>query len=255
MVARLVSYRALDAASNMAVDEAMLDAHLEGRTPPTLRLYGWSPPAVSIGYGQKLEEDFVRRCRQEGIDIVRRPTGGRAVLHMNELTYAFVGTAGSEGFLEDSIIGAYRQICQGIIEALHSLGVEVEVGTSQKSYRDYSDCFQATTTADLHIGGRKMVGSAQLRRGRGVLQHGSILLEQDQDLLPRLLSGDGSSRGKAARHANLFEILDREVAIADLEEAMKAGFEKSFGFELVESGLTQGEQDLVESYKSKYLAS
>ncbi|MCA9800397.1 MAG: lipoate--protein ligase family protein [Cyanobacteria bacterium HKST-UBA02] len=254
-MARLVSYRALDAASNMAVDEAMLDAHLEGQTPPTLRLYGWSPPAVSIGYGQKLEDDFVRRCREEGIDIVRRPTGGRAVLHMNELTYAFVGTAGSDGFLEDSIIGAYRQICQGIIEALHSLGVEVEVGTSQKSYRDYSDCFQATTTADLHINGRKMVGSAQLRRGRGVLQHGSILLKQDQDLLPRLLSGDASSKGKTDRHANLFEILDREIATADLEEAMKAGFEKSFGFELVQSELSPGEVELVESYKSKYLAS
>src|SRR5687768_17097271 len=113
---RFIPYAVHDAADNMAIDEAILDAHLEGLVSPTLRIYGWEPRAVSIGYGQKLSYTVESRIRSRGYDVVRRPTGGRAVLHEYELTYSFVGSAGHadelSGALSDSVIGAYKQICQ-----------------------------------------------------------------------------------------------------------------------------------------------
>jgi lipoate-protein ligase A len=120
------------------------------------------------------------------------------------------------------------------------------------------DCFMATTTADLHHRGKKLVGSAQLRRGNGVLQHGSLLLNQDQQLMERLLNGTTEQAvppltAKAARHANLFEVAGRQIQISDLESAMKSGFEKAFGKKLRIAQLTDGEVRLAQRLREKYL--
>jgi len=266
---RLLAYDEHDAAMNMAVDEAILETHLAGMAPPTVRLYGFRPPAVSIGYAQTLAPDVAQRIRAAGLDLVRRPTGGRAVLHLGDLTYSFVGTASgaqpdkSNGaqaaneFLSPSIIGAYKQICLGLIGALEHLGVAAEIGTSDSSYRQLQDCFLATTTADLHHRGKKLVGSAQLRRGNGVLQHGSLLLNQDQELMERLLTGTQGAlsplTSRGARHANLFEIAGKNIAISQLEAAMKSGFEKAFGTELKLGALTESETKLAGRLRENYL--
>jgi lipoate-protein ligase A len=266
---RLIPYAEYDAAMNMAIDEAILESHQQGTAPPTVRLYGFCPPAVSIGYAQKLAPDVVARIRAAGLEIVRRPTGGRAVLHLSDLTYAFIGTAhgakanepnderSTRAFLSSSIVGAYKQICQGLIGALDLLGVATELGTSDSSYRQMQDCFMATTTADLHHRGKKLVGSAQLRRGNGVLQHGSLLLNQDQHLMERLLTGAAEQpaptlNAKPARHANLFELAGRQIQIADLESAMKSGFEKAFGKELKIAQLSDGELKIAQRLREKY---
>jgi len=266
---RLIAYAEHDAAMNMAIDETILTSHLEGLAPPTVRLYGFQPAAVSIGYAQTLAPEVVERIRAAGLDLVRRPTGGRAVLHLSDLTYSFVGTAhgapanttngeqSESAFLSPSIVGAYKQICQGLMGALQDLGVETALGASDSSYRQMQDCFLATTTADLHHRGKKLVGSAQLRRGNGVLQHGSLLLNQDQQVMERLLTGTDDSVSslttKGARHANLFEIAGKQIPISQLETAIKHGFEKAFSTELKLGALTERETKLAEHLREKYL--
>lgn len=257
---RLIPYSVHDAADNMAIDEAILDAHLSGLVMPTLRIYGWQPRAVSIGYGQKLSSTVESRMKSRGYDVVRRPTGGRAVLHEFELTYSFVGSAGGAedfgGALSDSVIGAYKQICQGLILAFKELGVNLELGESSSNYKNAQDCFLATTSADLHYQGKKMIGSAQLRRKSAVLQHGSILLNQPQDLMNVLLkegeSASGSSKSEIQRHANLFEILGEEVSIPRLQEVMKTGFERAFSNEYDIDSLTVNEIELARQYRLRY---
>jgi len=262
---RLIPYSVHDAADNMAIDEAILDAHLAGQSPPTLRLYGWKPPAVSIGYGQKLSAPVAERIRSHGFDIVRRATGGRAVLHSHELTYSFIGSAASGGsdedaFLSESVVKAYKQICEGLVQTFQELGLALSLGASSAEYRNAHDCFLATTSADLHYQGKKMIGSAQLRRKTAVLQHGSILLDQPQDLMRTLLRDEtrtvaspGESEGNTnQRHANLYEILGERVTIERLQESMKAGFEKAFQHLLAEGGLTDHEKSLVAEHRIKY---
>jgi len=278
---RFIPYEEFDGAMNMAIDEAILEAHLAGMVPPTVRLYGWAPPAVTIGYAQKMTPDVVQRINEEGFEVVRRPTGGRAVLHLNELTYSFVGTSAdpsgedpcmvpsvvpsmdpsvayphkSAGFLKPSILGAYKQICQGLILALQQLGVNTELGESDSSYRQLQDCFLATTTADLHYHGKKMVGSAQARRGNGVLQHGSILLRQEQDLMDRLLTGgDTTVKAKSLqRHANLFDILGKQVAYDDIQDAIRRGFEQAFDCSMQQSSLCAAELEHARQLRERYV--
>jgi lipoate-protein ligase A len=244
---RVLRYKVYSPEENMAIDEAILEAHLRGLVPPTLRFYGWSTPAVSYGYNQVLPEETAARIQAEGLDVVRRPTGGRAVLHLGEFTYSLVGSAASPdcpGFLSGSITQAYKQICEGLQGGLKRLGVDAQLGQAHAAYRQHHDCFLATTGADLHCDGKKLVGSAQLRRKHAVLQHGSLLLDQPQDLMPRLLGArsDGGSKtiGDADRHANLFEIIPR-CTVDQIEVAMIAGFEEAFGIQFDEGEIAAEE--------------
>lgn len=238
---RFIPYEVFDAATNMAVDEAILEAHLQGFVPPTLRFYGWSKAAVSIGHSQSLPDNVVEYIKNAGYDLVRRPTGGRAVLHDNELTYSFVGSEG----LGVSILDAYEQICRGLIEGLESFGVKAGIGKSGVSCKDLQDCFLATTGSDLQVDGKKIAGSAQLRRKHAVLQHGSILLKQEQDALPSLLAAGGEQKSNGARHVNLFELLGAEPSCPELSERFRQGFSRVFGAEFVESELTAKEKSLI----------
>jgi lipoate-protein ligase A len=264
---RLITYSEHDAATNMAIDEAVLETHAIGLTPPTVRLYCFAPAAVTIGFGQKMAATEIARIRREGFDIVRRPTGGRAVLHADDLTYSFVGNsagAKNEGeatvhelgefrwspFLSPTINGAYKEICRGLIDALRALSVQAELGACDAAYRQLHDCFLATTTADLHVNGRKIIGSAQLRRNGYVLQHGSILLNQDQQLMHYLLTGEHSEQ---ERHANLFEAASKRFTKEQLQESIKGGFETAFGCRLVVGELTERERLLAQELRQKYL--
>ncbi|PWU01325.1 MAG: hypothetical protein C5B53_03030 [Candidatus Melainabacteria bacterium] len=254
--ARFIACGSFDAASNMAIDEAILEAHLEDLVPTTLRLYQFSPPTVSIGYSQKLNAETQNKISSNGFALVRRPTGGRAVLHQNDLTYSFVGSsrlsdsAAGDGILSESVIGAYKQICQGLICAFRQLGFELEIGNSRSLGSDRIDCFQATTVADLHYQGRKLVGSAQVRRRHAVLQHGSIILNQPQELMSALTGED--QNGQSTHHANLYELAGRIVSIAELETALRSGFEQAFSIKFVPSPLTDKETEICQNLLVKY---
>lgn len=249
---RLIDFESFDAATNMAVDEAILDAHVAGEVPPTLRFYGWAPPAVSIGYGQKLPEKVRQKIVARGFDVVKRPTGGRAVLHIDELTYSFVGSASGQGkVLGSSVIESYKKICQALIVGFKTLGVAVEIGQGQAASRQILDCFTATTTADLHYQGKKIVGSAQLRRHDALLQHGSILLCQEQNLMGELLLTKKGAEEESQRHANLFEITGSVVSALELIPAFKNGFETTFGVNLESGQLTAAEWRRVDEIKER----
>ena len=246
---RLLSYSSYDGATNMAIDDAILEARIAGAVPPTLRLYGFAPPAVTIGLSQKMMPEVMTSIQRSGFDVIRRPTGGRAVLHLDDLTYAFVGTdVTANGFLSAGINESYKQISAGLTNALWNLGIECQMGTTGTAYRHLQDCFLATTGCDLQVGGTKLIGSAQTRRRGSVLQHGSLPLKQDRGLMSRLLGEPEQD----SRHANLFELAQREISFEELEAAFQKGFEDLFGVKFAPGELTEGENNGVRQRRSDF---
>ncbi len=273
---RLIPYEEFDAATNMAIDEALLELHLAGKTPATLRFYGWKPVAVSFGYSQKVSERTIDKVRAAGYDAVRRPTGGRAVLHEGELTYCFVGAGPQQegidfrpasemgesfwleqgspypGFLPPTINQAYKEICDALIFGLNEMGVKADLGRSNSAYKDLDDCFQATTQADLQFEGKKIVGSAQLRRKHGVLQHGSIMINQSQTKMAEIfgLEPGEADEDTSVRHCNLGEAMPGDYDRTALEEAIGRGFTRKFDCQFAVYDLTDEERQYVETLKN-----
>jgi lipoate-protein ligase A len=176
----------LEATGNvqMAIDRWLLEQHHSGKHPPTLRFYSWSPPAISLGYHQRQYPEYWQDLTWQGqkLDLVRRPTGGRAVLHQGDLTYAVI-TSGLTG----KRLEVYEKICEFLIQGWRSLGVELHYGTAGRGYIHNPNCFGTATGADLVLpNGSKLIGSAQLRRGRTILQHGSIRLQPDVELFSQV---------------------------------------------------------------------
>ena len=168
----------------MAIDRWLLEQHHSGKHPPTLRFYSWSPPAISLGYHQRQYPEYWQDLTWQGqkLDLVRRPTGGRAVLHQGDLTYAVI-TSGLTG----KRLEVYEKICEFLIQGWRSLGVELHYGTAGRGYIHNPNCFGTATGADLVLpNGSKLIGSAQLRRGRTILQHGSIRLQPDVELFSQV---------------------------------------------------------------------
>ena len=168
----------------MAIDRWAIEQHQLGFLPSTLRFYTWSPPAISLGYHQHRYPEQWQNLSWQGVslDLVQRPTGGRAVLHQGDLTYALV-TSGLSG----SRIQAYQQICEFLIQGWRSLGVELHYGLAGRGYIHNPNCFGTATGADLVLAdGTKLIGSAQLRRGKAILQHGSIRLEPNAELFKQV---------------------------------------------------------------------
>ena len=231
----------LDGASNMALDTAMAEALAAGQGTPTLRLYGWSPWAISLGYNQLEEEIDAARCKAEGIDIVRRPTGGRAILHAEELTYCVVMPAGRKSILE-----VYNEISRALVRGLGLFGVEAALQRSQpdfpEHYRSPSaiPCFTASARYEIEWDGRKLVGSAQ-RRVTGttnvVLQHGSILCGPAHKRLTEFIRADEDVRELLRTELNmktvdLSEATGRPVDIDRLAECIRKGCELHWGVRL-----------------------
>ena len=232
----------------MAIDEWLLEEHRRLRIPPTLRFYTWQPIALSLGYHQKRFPDFWQDLSWSGskLELVRRPTGGRGVLHQGDLTYAVVvsGVAGSR-------ISAYRKICEFLIEGWRSLGVELVYGEAGRGYIRNPNCFATATGADLVLqNGVKLIGSAQLRRDRSILQHGSILLEPDLDLFAKVFGEEApgevleSLQGLSPR-LNLRGEALRTTVVEALVEAAK----KCFGVEFAVEPLSEGEWEAIENFR------
>ncbi|MGB6607949.1 MAG: lipoate--protein ligase family protein [Atribacterota bacterium] len=261
---------------NMAIDEAIMIAHREGLVPPTIRFYQWSPPAVSLGYFQDLKKEIdVDACKNLGIDIVRRPTGGKAVLHDKELTYSFI-IKENHPLVNDSILETYKKISGGIIRGLSYLGITAELvplreklknsssGNEIKSKISHSDiksiCFSVPSQYEVQVEGKKIVGSAQVRKREIVLQHGSLLIELEKDKLFSVFNFPSVQirerlkiRFKAT---SLEEILKRKISFSELSEILPGGFEEEFGVRLTEGKLTKQEekisQELLENKYSTY---
>lgn len=168
----------------MAIDHWLLEQHRQGLSPSVLRFYTWSPVAISLGYHQRTYPKAWQNStyHQQKIELVRRPSGGRAVLHQGDLTYAIITSD-----LLGSRQQVYESLCEFLITGWRSLGIELHYGNHQRNYTHHASCFHTHTKADLVTSdGYKLIGSAQLRRGKAILQHGSIRLNPDPELYQRV---------------------------------------------------------------------
>ncbi|MBX6377246.1 MAG: lipoate--protein ligase family protein [Clostridia bacterium] len=241
----------------MGVDEAVLDAVAAGATPPTLRLYGWRLPTLSLGCFQPLARHVdLTACRASGVAVVRRPTGGRAVLHDGDLTYSVVLPA---GLLPAGVQASYRVVSGGLVAGLRRLGADVDWASGRVRRQGGSPaCFEAAVTGEVEAGGRKLVGSAQVRRPGAVLQHGSIPLDFDAARVTALLRHPGRdlavvTASLAASATGLRQVLGRAVTFREVAQAVASGFAEHFGVELEPGGLSAVERRRAEELAtSKY---
>ena len=248
-----------DAYTNMVIDEAIMTVFQSGAVPPTLRLYGWNPAAVSIGHFQKIDEAVnLKECKARGIDVVRRLTGGRAVLHEHEVTYSVI-IGEDYPSMPKSVVESYKFISRGIIEGLKLLGADVAMESGKKKdIVNSAACFDSASMYEILYDGKKLVGSAQVRKNGVILQHGSILLNFDGEKLASILrfkSENARCKAEAVLKTNvvtLKEILGVPIEMKKIKEPLMLGFQKMFWINLVEQGLIQEESVLVAELIAKY---
>ncbi|MGF1541489.1 MAG: biotin/lipoate A/B protein ligase family protein [Pleurocapsa sp.] len=241
---RLIPWMEESGKMQMAIDAWLLKQHQQGY-PPILRFYTWHPATISLGYHQQnYPESWQQLCWQgKPLDIVRRPTGGRAVLHQGDLSYAVIAST-----LPGKRLEVYRQICEFLIIGWRSLGVELDYGMATKEYAQEHNCFASSTGADLiTTTGAKAIGSAQLRRRQAILQHGSMRLNTDKELFETIFNQPAGD--------NLLELVakcDRRepgLSIAKIIEVLTAAAIACFKIDLIEEPLSNAElQDIVNNF-------
>jgi lipoate-protein ligase A len=175
----IVDERAFDGAWNMALDRAIQVSHARGESLPTLRLYAWARPTVTLGHFQPTDDADLRFCFDEGIDVARRFTGGRGVLHDDEITYSVV--AGIADGVPRGTTASYRYLCKALVQAYQGLGVPAALTSRPRGERSSAACYLHATHADVSVGALKLSGSAQVWHHDTVLQHGSLAIGRDLD--------------------------------------------------------------------------
>ncbi len=208
----------------------------QGLTPnPVLRFYTWEKPTISLGYHQKSYPDHWAGI--DSVDIVRRPTGGRAVLHDRDLTYAIIMPSSGKTHRD-----SYCDICRFLVEGWRSLGRELTFGAAGRGYIHNPSCFGTATAADLiTTDGEKFIGSAQLHRGHGILQHGSMLLQVNQALFTEIFATPAPNPPKV--------LIDQEIIITTLTQAAA----NCFGLKILSQPLSAEESADVESLANQSL--
>lgn len=251
---------------NMALDEALLDWHSEGKIPPTIRFYGWDPATLSIGYFQKVEKEInLDAVKEHGLGFVRRPTGGRGVLHEHELTYSVI-VSEDHPEMPKTVTEAYRVISEGILKGFQGLGLEAyfavpktaEEREGLKNPRS-AVCFDAPSWYELVVEGRKVAGSAQTRQKGVILQHGSILLDLDEEKLFSLFNypsdrvKERMQRAFKSKAVAMNEISSETVTMDMAKGAFKKGFEEGLNIHLEPYELSEEEtQYVVDLAVSRY---
>ena len=249
---RLLITPPADGAWNMAVDEAIAAHAGRGDVPPTLRFYQWQPACVSLGRHQPLADIDLARCAALGYDIVRRPTGGRAILHTDELTYSVAGPQHNP-ILAGAVLDSYLRLSQGLLSGLERLGLRV--AKAPPTHRAAADagpvCFEVPSAYEIVADGKKLVGSAQSRRQGWVLQHGTLPLVGDVTRLVEVVVFASEAERAAQREtlaqraATAEDVLGRPVSFAEAVEALAAGFTAALGIHLEPGDLTPAELDLA----------
>lgn len=249
---------------NMALDEALLNWHSEGLIPPVIRFYGWMPAALSIGYFQKVEKEIdMEAVERLGLGFVRRPTGGRGVLHEHELTYSIIV---SEAYpnMPETVTEAYRVLSEGLLEGFRNLGLDAyfSVPDTEDKRADLKKpksavCFDAPSWYEMVVEGKKVAGSAQTRQKGVILQHGAILIDLDAEKLLSVFK----FQNEEAKERMRVKIPEKAVAINSLrakpataEEcavAFKAGFEQALSIELEPYVLTDQQLADVKALEQK----
>ena len=249
---RVLPFQIFNAFENMATDEALFRVLQERGGPPTLRFYGWERSALSIGYFQNTATEInLNYCRRHGMDVVRRPTGGKTVLHDCELTYAVISKEGLP-FFSGSLVENYKAVCSCLIRAFFELGIDVSMAKEcrQEGKKEMGAiCFAFPAPFELLSRGRKICGSAQVRSRGCFLQHGSILLDFDAEKNCRFILP--SEERQADRCGFLRETVTSihgetgEMMMPErFSGIVQRAFEVSWNIHFVAGGLTPEEEDL-----------
>lgn len=252
---RLVHSDPKDGPTNMAIDEAILQTVAAGEAPPTLRLYAWDPGCFSLGRAQPATDVDLEALENSSYDLVRRPTGGRAILHIDELTYSVVAPQ-TEPRLSGSVVESYRRLSRGLVRGLENLGVINIVADQRAEHRQSKGpvCFEVPSDYEITVGGKKLVGSAQMRTRGAVLQHGAIPLYGDiARICPLLVTHPDPARVRA-RATTIQEILDQAVSWNEAAEALKAGFAAALNLHFEPGKLSDQETALAERLRAEKYA-
>jgi len=264
---RLLRSPFADGPTNMAVDEAILLAVAEGYVPPTLRFFGWTPPCLSLGYAQPIVDIDLNRLPARGWDLVRRPTGGRAILHTDELTYSIIAPMNEPRVL-GGVVESYRQLSAGLLHGLELLGLQVR---ADKEYAPISSfqspassnpvCFEVPSNYEITAGEKKLLGSAQVRKRGVVLQHGTLPLTGDITRICDVLqfeSEEARQRVRARvyqRATTVTEVCGREITWDEAAAAMAQGFAETLNLTFSDGPLTAWEQEQAAKLREeKYAA-
>lgn len=243
---------------NMAMDEALLELHSKGEIPPIIRFYEWEPATLSIGYFQQAARDVnLAAINEQGIGFVRRPTGGRAVLHEHELTYSVI-VSESYPNMPKNVTEAYRVISEGILKGFHHLGLDAyfSVPNSEEQLANLKNpksavCFDAPSWYELVVEGKKIAGSAQTRQKGVILQHGAILLDVDLEKLLSVFNFKSDEQKERMRQklpekaVTINSLAKQPITIPQAVEAFKKGFAESLDIELIPFNLTDEQLHLV----------
>ncbi|MFN8412268.1 MAG: lipoate--protein ligase family protein [Anaerolineales bacterium] len=258
---RLIYTTPTHGAWNMAADESILEHIGRGESQPTLRLYAWSPPCLSLGHAQSFNDVDLDQIRQHGWEVVRRATGGRAILHTDELTYSVTGSA-DEPALAGSILESYNRLAQALLHAIRELGLPVEMKEhiQEPAVQNLNPvCFEVPSTYEITVQEKKLIGSAQARKKEGVLQHGSLPLHGDLTrICQALIFKDEAARERAAqrlleRATTVETVLGRRVSWEVAAQAFVRGFESELGIQFERGEMSASELKRTdELVKEKY---
>ena len=246
---RLILSEPMPGARNMAIDSAILAAVERGEALPTLRLYSWNPPCLSLGYSQAYSDVALQQLSTNGWDLVRRPTGGRAILHTDELTYAVIGPK-SDPRLAGKLMDSYQHISRALFEALSQIGLPVEVHTGKNPEAHHQPvCFENPSDFEITANGKKIIGSAQARKKTALLQHGSLPLIGDLTRITKALryqtNTDRQQAGEILlqKAATVYDVLGMEISWDRAAEIMANSFSRVLNLNLVIGELSSAEMD------------
>jgi lipoate-protein ligase A len=241
---RFIDSGPCDAAYNMALDESISIAVRNGDSLPTLRFYGWLQPSVSIGAFQKITDVDTGYCADHDVRVVRRPTGGRGILHGEELTYSF--SAKNEGLFSQGLLDSYRKISGAFSLGLERQGLSVRMEAQRERGRSLARsplCFQSASYGELVSNGKKLIGSAQKRWGDGFLQQGSVPYRVDCATLAAVFKNRGQmSKGQDEDFMGLKDII-HDFDNEEFRKHLKESFELFFGVSLLESRPSAQEEE------------
>jgi lipoate-protein ligase A len=260
---RVLRYQVHSAFDNMAIDEAVFREVQEHRSPPTIRFYGWCQPSISLGYFQDLRSEVnLDACKRLGIDVVRRPTGGKAVLHGSDLTYAVVARQEGDCF-EPGILATYLAISRCLSRALRDWGIPVDYAESSRSSPEAflnASCFAKPSRYELLVHDRKICGSAQARSKGAFLQHGSILIDFNAALTVEVLHGTVDTDEQVQSLANSVTCIRDYRPVGDetpmlLSRCLEEAFSEEWGISFNGSVMTEREGALAERIGREKLTS
>jgi lipoyl(octanoyl) transferase len=246
---RLIVSLPAQGAWNMAVDESLLEHVGRGASLPTLRLYAWDPPCLSLGYAQPFSDVDTARLHERGWEVVRRPTGGRAILHTDELTYSITAPPDEPRVL-GTVLESYNRLARALLAAVQSLGVLVEMKDHEKGEGSGAlgpVCFEVPSAYEITVGGKKLIGSAQARRREGVLQHGTLPLTGDLGRITQaLVFADESARAAAvvklwSRATTVETVLGRKIEWKTAAQAFVHAFESELNINFERAEMSAAE--------------